>query len=278
MRVKTFTPRCRYWRPGFNHLEEVLNAIQGKAQNGDILLISEKPLATALGRLVDEAEINPSSLARLLAWFTRHGWGGPLGVALGFKPGTLRNLRSYPPQYCAAHKQLSLSTAGLLQSLRHYSEGGIDASNLPGALVALPLENPSQVAREIRGFIQRKLGASLTVVIVDGDATYSWRNLHLAPRPVETPGLVHLGGALTLVLGRLFRLRARPTPIAICGESLNPDRALWLARLHHKLAGGGAGRTVWSMSQRLGTGLTGVTWEMLEAFEHRPLTLARILE
>jgi F420-0:gamma-glutamyl ligase-like protein len=112
-------------------------------------------------------------------------------------------------------------------------------------------------------------------MIVDGDTTYSWRNLHIAPRRVEFPGLVHLGGFITFIIGKVLRLQARQTPIATSGGTVNPDRALWLARLHHRLCGRGAGRTVWSMSREMETSLTGVTWEMLESVRHYPITVVQ---
>ena len=100
-------------------------------------------------------------------------------------------------------------------------------------------------------------------MIIDGDTTYSWRNLHLAPRKVESPGLVHFGGFMTFIIGRLLKLKARQTPIAISGDTINPDRSLWFARLDHNLWGRGAGRTLWMRSNNMDTSLTGVTWEML---------------
>ncbi len=113
-------------------------------------------------------------------------------------------------------------------------------------------------------------------MIMDGDTTHSWRNLHLAPRRVSTPGLIHFGGVMSYIIGRLFGFKSRQTPIAVSGDLVNPDRALWYAKLFHRLCGGGAGRTVWSMSSKMETSLTGVTWEMLEAVDHFPITLMRL--
>ena len=83
---------------------------------------------------------------------------------------------------------------------------------------------------------------------------------------------------MTFIIGRSFGFKARQTPIAVSGEEINPDRALWYARLFHKQCGGGAGRTAWSMSQKMDTSLTGVTWEMLESVDHYPLTIIRIID
>jgi F420-0:gamma-glutamyl ligase-like protein len=139
----------------------------------------------------------------------------------------------------------------------------------------MPLPDAKAVAARIRLAVKARTGKAVTVVVVDGDTTFSWRGLHLAPRAVQTPGLVHIGGFLAFVFGRALRLKQRQTPVAVSGDPMPPDRALWLARLHHRLCGRGAGRTVWSMSAEMGTSLTGVTWEMLESAEHYPLTLVR---
>ncbi len=230
-----------------------------------------------MGNIFDEAEVKPGLVAKFLAGFwTRQVWAGPLGNLTGLKDQTRMNLKSYPAEG-AAHKQTALWHVGLLQSLRHYSEGGIDASNLPYTYVSLPLRKPSEFADTIREAIRDRACKKVTVMIMDGDTTHSWRNVHLAPRKVDTPGLVHIGGVFTFIIGRLFGFKARQTPIAISGEPVNPNRALWYANLFHRLCGGGAGRTVWSMSENMNTSLTGVTWEMLEKVDHFPITLIRVV-
>ncbi len=279
MKLKAIRVRTKYWRPGTDHVKEIVQAIGDKVEDGDIVSVSEKAIATARGLLLDEAGIKPGKLAQFLAGtWTRRFWGGPLGRLTGLRGRTIERLRGFPIEEGSAHKQCALRHVGLLQALRHYSEGGIDASNLPYALVSLPLDEPGVEAAKIRGALEAETGRRLSVMIVDGDVTYSWRNLHLAPRRVEIPGLVHAGGFLIFVFGRMLGLKPRPTPVALSGEPLNPDRALWLAKVAHRVSGPGAGRTVWGMSERLGTGLTGVTWEMLEAFEHAPIVILRLLE
>ncbi len=278
MRLKTIMFRTQFWRPGKNYVKEILKTIKDRVEDDDIIVLSEKALSTASGNIIDESEIEPSKLACFLSciWIRRF-WAGPLGRITGLKEKTIENLRNYPCKEGAAHKQVAISSVGFLQSLRHYSEGGIDASNLAYAYVSLPLNNPKAVASKIREYVYRMTNKNVTVMIVDGDTTYSWRSLHLAPRRVSTPGLIHFGGVITFILGRVFGFRARQTPIAISGISINPDRALWYSRLYHQLCGGGAGRTVWSMSEKMETSLTDVTWEMLEAVDHYPISIIRVI-
>ena len=84
--------------------------------------------------------IKPGYVAKLLVkiWMRRI-WGGPLGKLTKLKRRTLGNLRNFPIPEGVHHKQVAIERAGILQAMRHYSEGGIDASNLPYSYVCLPL-------------------------------------------------------------------------------------------------------------------------------------------
>ena len=278
MRLKAIRVRTRYWRPGTDWLGETVGAVAVILQDGDLVTVSEKAISTAEGLVVDESVVRAGALARLLvAFWTRKIWGGPLGRLTKLRQNTLSRLRNYPVEEGSAHKQVALTHSGLLQSLRHYSEGGIDASNLPFSLVSLPLPEPRSYAERIRRVLLEK-GKRVSVMIVDGDTTYTYRNLHLSPRRVGVPGLIHRGGFLTFVLGRMLGLKSRSTPLAIVGEQMNPDWALTLANVAHRVRGHGAGRTVWDMTETLETGLTGVTWEMLDEIRHFPIVIVRAVK
>lgn len=276
MKFKVIRVRTAYWRPGTDHIKEIVRSVRDLVRDGDIVTVSEKAISTASGLLIDESRIKAGRLARLLSGFwMRRIWGGPLGSLTRLREKTKMRLRCYPIEEGAAHKQLALQHVGLLQALRHYSEGGIDASNLPYTLVSLPLKSPLMEAERIRRALEASTGLSLSVMIVDGDTTYSWRNLHLAPRRVETPGLIHMGGFLTFLMGRALGFKARATPLALSGEGLNPDLALELAEAAHRIRGHGAGRTVWDMCDRFGVAPSQVTWEMLERVKHTPIVIIR---
>ena len=279
LKLKIKRIKTRYWRPGTDVISEITTILHDELKDGDLISVSEKALATALGLVVDESLVSSSSLSRFIASFwMRRIWGGPLGVLTRLKPQTLFNLRNYPTDFGAKHKQLALMRVGFLQALRHYSEGGIDASNLPYMFVSLPLSNAINIAEQIERALYEGTGRKVSVMIVDGDSTYSWKNLHIAPRQVNIPGLIHFGGFIAFVVGRVFRFRSRPTPVALVGNQFNPDRALWLAKTAHKISGAGAGRTVWGMSRRFKTDLAGITYEMLESLEHVPILIFRIEE
>lgn len=238
-------------------------------------MLSEKAVSVAEGRVIDEACIKPSLTAKLIArlWM-RFVWGYLLGPLCHLSQAAISRLRAYPSREGAAHKQLALSYAGLLQALRHGSEGGIDVSNLPYSLAALPLEDACSTAEDILRCLSRPGAAEVTVLIVDSDKTYTWRGLHVSPRATSIPGILSLG-VFAYILGRMLRLRPRSTPIAQAGKPLSAEDALRVAALANKARGSGSGRTAWDMSQRFGVGFTGVTWESLGTVKHYPIVIVR---
>ena len=185
MRLRTITFKTSFWRNGTDYVSEIIRVTAPHLKNGDIIAVSEKAVSTASGNIYDEAGVVPGIVARFLAgYWTKGFWAGPLGMITGLKRQTLLNLRNYPVEEGAAHKQTALWNVGLLQSLRHYSEGGIDASNLPYTYVSLPLGKPIEVADRIRESVFQRTGKKITVMIMDGDTTYSWRNQKTAPRVI----------------------------------------------------------------------------------------------
>ncbi|MGQ9459948.1 MAG: coenzyme F420-0:L-glutamate ligase, partial [Candidatus Bathyarchaeaceae archaeon] len=182
-RYKAVAVTTRYWRPGEDHLKQIVTSIKNKVEDGDFVTISEKALSTALGNIVDESVVQPSWLARFLAkYWMRFVWGYILGHFCHLRKKTIRHLLAYPIEEGSVHKQVALEHAGLLQALMQGSEGAIDGSNLPYSYVSLPLRNTQQIAQKIQGQIMLELGKKVTVVIVDTDKTYSLRGFHFTPR------------------------------------------------------------------------------------------------
>ncbi|RJS70128.1 hypothetical protein CW693_00560 [Candidatus Bathyarchaeota archaeon] len=275
-RYKFLAIPTKYWRPGENYLEEIIKRVGERLSDGDFVVISEKAVSTALGNLVDENSLKPSLSARLIAkYWMRIIWGYLLGFLCHFGEELLRHMREYPLKMGSRHKQVALQYAGLLQSLNFGSEGGIDGSNLPYAYVCLPLKNACEIARKIREEILLKLGKNVSVMIVDTDRTFSFRNFHFTPRPNSIRGIYSFGGFIAYVVGRLFKLKARATPIAVVGERISVEESLEIANLANRARGSGAGRNVWEMAKKFGVGLTDVTWEMLETVKHKPIVVVR---
>lgn len=244
--------------------------------NGDIVAISEKALSSSRGNLIDESAVKPSLFAKFLARFwMRYIWGYLLGPLCRLDPENIKNLRNYPVKEGARHKQVALERTGFLRALKPFSEGGIDASNVPYSYTCLPLSNPEEIAQSIRSKIKEYLGKDVCVMIVDTDKTYSIRNLHLAPRSTSVKGIHSVGCFFSYIIGRMLKLRKRATPLVVVGFNPNPDEALNLARLADRAFHYGAGRTVWDMAKKFDVDLTDVTWEMLESVEHRPIAIIR---
>ncbi len=277
MKIESRAVRTRYWRPKDDYLKIILESISGELRDGDILAISEKALSVAMGRLIDESKAKPGFLARLLATFwMRIVWGNLLGRVCHMSKVNIARLRGYPLLEGSRHKQVCLEHVGVLQSLRPFSEGGIDTTNLPYSLVSLPLGSPNRVAGEIRRSIGSRLDKNVAVVIVDSDKTYTCSGLHLASRPTDVMGIVDLGFS-AYVIGRALRLKARSTPLAWAGPALLAEYVLRAAGIANKARGYGAGRTTWEMAARFGVGLTEVDWQMLEQVEHKPIVIIRLI-
>jgi F420-0:gamma-glutamyl ligase-like protein len=267
----------KYWRPREDYLEDVINGVKGKIADRDFVVISEKAISTALNNIVDENSVEPSLSAKLIArYWMRIVWGYLLGPLCHLREGLIQRLRGYPLELGSCHKQVALQYAGLLQALTFGSEGGIDGTNLAYSYVCLPLNNADEVAQEVRKEIWSKLRKQVFVMIADTDKTYSFRGFHFTPRPRPIEGVHSFGGFTSYVIGRMFKLKRRSTPVAVSGCRMCTEEALEIAEVANRARGGGAGRTVWDMAERFKVGLSEVRWEMLETVKHKPIVIVRI--
>jgi F420-0:gamma-glutamyl ligase-like protein len=266
----------KYWKPKDDYLHEILKAVEKNVADGDFVVVSEKALSTARNNIVDEKPVTPSFNAKLIAgiWM-RKCWGYFLGPLCHIGKRLLRRLREYPFENGSRHKQVALQHAGLLQALMFGSEGGIDGSNLPYSYVSLPLRDADGSATEIRRQIWLKLRKKVTVIIVDTDKTYSFRNFHFTPRPRPLKGIHSFGGIAAYVVGRMLKLKKRPTPLAVAGRKLSAEEALKIANVADKARGAGSGATVWDMAARFRVEVTSVTWDMLARAMHKPIVIVR---
>jgi F420-0:gamma-glutamyl ligase-like protein len=266
----------KYWLPSENYLSIIFDALAERVADGDFVVISEKALSTAQGTIIDESHINANFNAKLISrlWM-RSVWGHFLGVLCRFGPRLLRRLREYPLESGSRHKQVALQHAGLLQALMWGSEGGIDGSNLPYSYVSLPLNKPYELAEAIRQQIWLRLKKKVFVIITDTDKTYSFRNFHFTPRPKPMKGIRSLGGVTVYVIGRMFKFKKRPTPLAVAGGKLQAEEALKIANIADRARGPGSGATVWDMAARFHVAVTGMSWEMLSTLKHKPIVIVR---
>ncbi len=276
VKYKALAVTTKYWRPGENFPEEIIAGVRGKILNRDFVVVSEKAISTAIGNIVNENMIEPSLSAELIAnYWMQIVWGHLLGPLCHFRERLLQYLREYPVEMGSRHKQVALRQAGLLQALMFGSEGGIDGSNLAYAYVSLPLSDADEIAEKIRDQIRLRLGKKVVVMIVDTDKTYSFKNFHFTPRPKPMKNIHSFGGVVTYVVGRVFGLKKRPTPIAVAGCKISVEEALKIAAIANRVRGFGAGKTVWDMVEKFKVDLTGVSWEMLETVKHKPIVIIR---
>jgi F420-0:gamma-glutamyl ligase-like protein len=266
----------KYWKPGEKHLNSILGAVEKRVNNGDFVVVSEKALSTALGSIIDESSVSPSFSAKLISrlWM-RIAWGYFLGTLCRLGQRLRRRLREYPLEAGSRHKQIALQHAGFLQALMWGSEGGIDGSNLPYSYVSLPLNKPYELAEVIHQQIWLKLKKKVFVIIVDTDKTYSFRNFHFTPRPKPMKGIHSLGGVTAYIIGRMFKFRKRPTPLAVAGGELQAKEALKIANIADRARGSGSGATVWDMAARFNVVATGISWDMLSKVKHKPIVIVR---
>ena len=265
-----------YWKPGDNYISRIIGALEGKIENGDFVVVSEKAVSTAKGGIIDESTIKPSLNARVMARFwMRIVWGYCLGVACHFGPRLLSRLRQYPLDSGSRHKQVALQYTAFLQALMFGSEGGIDGSNLPYSYVSLPLNNSGEVALRIWEHIFAKLKRNVCVIIADTDKTFKFRNFFFTPRPKPMKGIYSFGGTTAYVMGRMLKLKKSSTPLAVAGCNVEAGEALKITNIADKARGSGSGATVWDMSARFQVEVDGVSWEMLSKIRHKPLVIVR---
>ena len=276
VKYKALAVTTKYWRPKENYLKEIINGVKGKVSDGDFVVVSEKAISTAISNIVNENMIKPSLSAKLIAnYWMQIIWGCLLGPLCHFRERLLHYLREYPVKMGSRHKQVALQQAGLLRALMFGSEGGIDGSNLAYAYVSLPLSNADEIAEKIRKQIWLRLGKNVVVMIVDTDKTYSFRNFHFTPRPKPMKSIHSFGGFITYVIARMFKLKKRPTPIAVAGCKISVEEALTISNIANRVRGFGSGKTVWDMVEKFKVGLTGVSWGMLETVKHKPIVIVR---
>ncbi len=265
-----------YWKPKDDYVAKIIQALDGKLEDGDFVVVSEKAVSTAKGHITDENHVKPTLAAGVLARFwMRIAWGYPVGVMCHLGSRLLGRLRNYPFESGSRHKQVALEQAGVLQALMFGSEGGIDGSNLPYSYVSLPLENAAEAADEIHGQILKRLGRSVCVIVADTDKTYRFRNFFFTPRPKPMKGIYSFGGVAAYVAGRIFKLKKSSTPLAVAGCSLQASQALTITNIADRARGAGSGATVWDMASRFQVDVSGVSWEMLSNIKHKPLVIVR---
>ncbi|HEX7467588.1 MAG TPA: coenzyme F420-0:L-glutamate ligase [Methanobacterium sp.] len=273
---RTISVNTGYIKPGDSY-DVIVERAAELLEDGDFLVISETPIAVSQGRLVDEAHFEPSLLSFFMAdiW-SKYIWGYALGPLFRIKKRTIKNLRRLPPE-ARSHKQLILKYYGIKHALKPASEAGVDLSNVPGTFVCLLPENPQEVVSDISRKIESSLEKSVTVMIIDTDATYQLFGFKFTSIPQAVPGITRDLGFFGYILGRLGKIIG-PTPLAV-SKFQEIDKILQIAKVaeEHQKKNEINVETVYDMKEAFEGELGGVTVEMLESIPHTPAVIVRTL-
>lgn len=274
----------KYWLPGTDAVNEVIEVYGRDIRNGDIIAISEKALSVSIGNIYDEGIIEKVDLPTKIASkiVNKFIWGKLLKYTFPSKEAA-RIVEETPLNLIAQHKKLGLRYGGLIHFLKPYSEFGIDATNLPYKYVSLPLRNAVEMAETIRIEIFKKLNKEVNILIVDTDRTFKPKNMDciaISTRPSSIHGIIDLGG-LGYIIGRVFndRFIDYPTPVAYSGKPLNLIEILRITKFADKLMGFGFGRNVLEMLSKLGKeNFNEVKWIDMNKIKHHPAVIVRIVK
>jgi coenzyme F420-0:L-glutamate ligase / coenzyme F420-1:gamma-L-glutamate ligase len=132
---------------------ELVAAVAGELQDGDVVVISQKVVSKAEGRIRELGAVEPGPEARRLA------------AELGKDPRMVELILGEAAAVVRAERGVLIvrTHSGLV-----CANAGIDASNVPGEdLVTLLPEDPDASARRIRAELRGATGVAPAVVIAD---------------------------------------------------------------------------------------------------------------
>lgn len=131
---------------------EVLRRSGQELMDGDVLVLAQKAVSKAEGRLVSLAEVEPSAFARRVAAQT------------GKDPREVELILS------ESNRMVRMARGSLIMETRHgfvCANAGLDHSNVSAGHVCLLPVDPDRSAREIRTQLKRLTGADVAVIIAD---------------------------------------------------------------------------------------------------------------
>jgi coenzyme F420-0:L-glutamate ligase/coenzyme F420-1:gamma-L-glutamate ligase len=136
-------------------------------ESGDVLVVTQKVVSKAEGRVVDVTSIEPSAFASRIA--------GPSGRDPRLVELVIRESRSIV--------RMDVERGIIITETAHgfvCANAGIDTSNVPGdGLVCLLPEDPDRSARTIRSRLQADLPDSPPAVVISDTFGRAWRDGHV---------------------------------------------------------------------------------------------------
>lgn len=275
MNIECIPIKTCYFKPNEGY-DNLVNSISSSCENGDIVFISETPISTIEGNLVDESKYDYGFISLLITEFwCRYLWGHILCPLLGYDERTIHNLRSMPVQ-ARFHKEFILKKYGLKHALQPTAEAGVDLSNVPGSFVSLLPDNPVESAYKIKQLVFENCEYNVDVVIIDTDPTYKFLGKYFTTLPISLEGICNNTGVYGYLL-RAFSRKVGATPLAST-VSMDLEELIDLANMCENCQRENSPdffETVYNMKDKFSIAFDEVTVEMLSGVEHIPIVLIR---
>ena len=244
-----------------------INILTDNCLDGDYIFISETPISTIEGNLVDESEYDSGITSFLITeLWCRYLWGYVICPILGYDERTIKNLRRMPKE-ARKHKAFILKRYGLKHALQPTAEAGVDLSNVPGNYVSLLPENPEESAFKIRDMIKEKSDKNVEIIIIDTDPTYKIKNTYFTTLPQSIKGIKNDTGIFGYIL-RAFTKKMGATPLAAT-VILRAN----IAEECQKENSTNFFETVYNMQEKFDTKYDEISVEMLDSVKHIPAVI-----
>lgn len=256
---------------GYSRLIDVLTS---NCQEGDYIFISETPISTIEGNLIDESEFNSGITSFVITeLWCRYLWGYVLGPLFGYSQRTIKNLRHMPKE-ARKHKAFILKKYGLKHALQPTAEAGVDLSNVPGNYVSLLPENPEKSALKIKEMIKKQSNKNVEIIIIDTDPTYKLKNTYFTTLPQSIKGIINDTGIYGYFL-RAFTKKVGATPLATTVD-MNIEKLIHMANIAEDCQKNNSPNffeTIYNMQEKFNTEYDEITVEMLDSVKHIPAVI-----
>lgn len=255
--------------------DKLIDNVGPVCMDGDYIIISETPVSTAEGNLVDESGIQPSISGRILYYISRYLWGYILCPLLKDKKRTINNLQKLPAE-AIVHKEFILRRYGLRYGLMPTGEAGVDLSNVPDEYVSLLPDNPDNSANIIKQLLKDRYSRNVEVIIIDTDATYEIFNRKFTALPKSIKDIKNNLGIYAYLL-KFISKELGPTILAST-INLDCDLLIKIALACEKKQLNCSDEffeTVYDMKDNFNSNIKNVTIQMLSDTKHIPAVIYR---
>lgn len=267
--------KSKYFKPSEGY-DNLVNSIVSVCEDNDVVFISETPVSTIEGNLVDESHYEYGIISYLITeiW-CRYLWGYVFGPLFGVSKRTVNNLKHMPLE-ARNHKEFIYRKYGLKYALQPTAEAGVDLSNVPGTFVSLLPENPDNSAWKIKKNVFNQSGKNVEIIIMDTDPTYKLGNTYFTTLPKSLAGISNDTGVFGYLL-RFFSKKVGATILASTAD-IDLEELITLANCCEDCQRRNSENffeTVYNMKESFDTGYDNVDTEMLSSVCHIPAVIVR---